>query len=67
MSGRPRARSSPSIPPGHELLARLGEDARITIARPSESVTIFDLAGQIHYKNSPQLQHELRYATEDRP
>jgi len=52
---------------GHELLARLGDAARITVARPNERTTIFELAGAINYANSPQLQHELRHAAADRP
>ncbi len=67
MNRRTEETGNISIPPGHELLARLGSDARITAARPSKSVTVFDLAGEIDYKNSPQLQHELRHATRDKP
>lgn len=67
MSRRTKETNNILIPPGYELLARLGGDARIIAARPSESVMIFDLAGEINYKNSPQLQHELRHATKNKP
>ena len=66
-SGRPRAIDSLPLPPGHNLLAHLGGEARISTARPAEGVAVFAIAGEIQYKNSPQLQHELRYATEDQP
>jgi anti-sigma B factor antagonist len=62
-----RAKSFGPIPVGHELLARLGDAGRITVARPNERTTIFDLAGAIHYANSPQLRHELRYAAAEEP
>lgn len=61
------SRRMPPIPVGHELLARLGANGRLTVARPSPQTVLFDLAGQINYQNSPQLQHELRAALTEQP
>ena len=68
-SPRPQAAdtSVPPLPPGHRLLAALGRDARLSTARPADGVAVFAIRGEIDYRNSPQLQHELRHATEDQP